>query len=83
VDGVDLWSIRDAELARLRNRRLGFIYQFASLVPTLTALENVLLPAVFGVPPRNVAFGLATHSRELASRATTRLKMDHGRLMRR
>jgi ABC-type lipoprotein export system ATPase subunit len=54
VDGVDLWSISDDELARLRNRRVSFIYQFASLIPTLTALENVMLPAVFASPPRDV-----------------------------
>ena len=54
VDGVDLWSISDDELARLRNRRISFIYQFASLIPTLTALENVMLPAVFATPPRDV-----------------------------
>ena len=54
VDGVDLWSISDDELARLRNRRVSFIYQFASLIPTLTALENVMLPAVFATPPRDV-----------------------------
>jgi putative ABC transport system ATP-binding protein/lipoprotein-releasing system ATP-binding protein len=51
VDGVDLWGIRDQALARLRNRRIGFVYQFASLIPTLTALENVVLPVVFGTPP--------------------------------
>jgi ABC-type lipoprotein export system ATPase subunit len=54
VDGVDLWSISDDELARLRNRRVSFIYQFASLIPTLTALENVMLPAVFASPSRDV-----------------------------
>ena len=54
VDGVDLWSISDDELARLRNRRVSFIYQFASLIPTLTALENVMIPAVFASPPRDV-----------------------------
>lgn len=54
VDGVDLWRISDSELARLRNKRVSFIYQFASLIPTLTALENVMLPAVFASPPRDV-----------------------------
>lgn len=48
VDGVDLWGITDSELAALRNQRIGFIFQFASLIPTLTALENVLLPVAFG-----------------------------------
>ncbi len=48
VDGVDLWSLGDAPLSRLRNERFGFVYQFASLVPTLTAADNVLLPTIFG-----------------------------------
>ena len=50
VDGQDLWALDDAALSRLRNQRFGFVYQFASLVPTLTAVENVLLPTVFGGP---------------------------------
>lgn len=48
IDGEAIWDRSDADLSRLRNERLGFIYQFASLVPTLTASENVLLPTVFG-----------------------------------
>lgn len=47
VDGIDLWSINDDRLAELRNSKMNFIYQFASLIPTLTALENVLLPTMF------------------------------------
>ncbi len=48
VDGEDIWKLDDRRMSRLRNERFGFIYQFASLVPTLTAVENVLLPTVFG-----------------------------------
>src|SRR5512140_1003802 len=48
VDGTDIGGCGDAALSRLRNQRFGFIYQFASLIPTLTALENVQLPTVFG-----------------------------------
>ncbi len=48
IDGVDLWSISDDELSGFRNRKINFIYQFASLIPTLTALENVMLPSAFG-----------------------------------
>ncbi len=48
VDGEDIRALDDRRLARLRNERFGFVYQFASLVPTLTAEENVLLPTVFG-----------------------------------
>jgi len=48
VDGVDIWGFDDRSRSRLRNDKFGFIYQFASLMPTLTAAENVLLPTVFG-----------------------------------
>lgn len=48
VDGRDLWADSYDERARTRRDKFGFVYQFASLIPTLTAEENVLLPAVFG-----------------------------------
>ncbi len=48
VDGTNIWGYSDTGLSRLRNEKFGFIYQFASLIPTLTATENVLLPTVFG-----------------------------------
>ncbi len=48
VDGEDLWSLGDRALSRLRGVKFGFVYQFASLIPTLTSAENVLLPTVFG-----------------------------------
>jgi putative ABC transport system ATP-binding protein/lipoprotein-releasing system ATP-binding protein len=48
VDGTDIWTHDDRQRSRLRNEKFGFIYQFASLIPTLTAAENVLLPTAFG-----------------------------------
>jgi len=48
IGGFDLWSMSDNELSRFRNRKINFIYQFASLIPTLTVYENVLLPTAFG-----------------------------------
>ncbi len=48
VDGVNIWAYNDRDLSKLRNDKYGFVYQFASLIPTLTADENVLLPTVFG-----------------------------------
>jgi ABC-type lipoprotein export system ATPase subunit len=49
--GIDLWSLPDREQAANRNWNLGFVFQFPSLVPSLTALENVLLPVVFRAAP--------------------------------
>lgn len=47
VDGVDLWAISDQKQSALRNSRVGFIFQFPSLLPSLTTLENVALPSMF------------------------------------
>lgn len=48
VNGVENWQQSDQALSTMRNAHIGFIFQFASLIPTLTALENVLLPLSFG-----------------------------------
>lgn len=53
LDGIDLWSLPDSRQALLRNQRIGFIFQFPSLLPSLTVLENVMLPTLFGPPDRN------------------------------
>lgn len=46
VDGVMMSSLSDKERGTLRNRALGFIYQFHHLLPEFTALENVMLPVL-------------------------------------
>jgi ABC-type lipoprotein export system ATPase subunit len=47
VDGVDLWSVSDAERSNLRNRTMGFVFQFPSLLPGLTLEQNIMLPLEF------------------------------------
>ena len=44
VDGVDITALDEDALARLRGRRIGFVFQFFHLLPSLTALENILVP---------------------------------------
>ncbi|MGD0282228.1 MAG: ABC transporter ATP-binding protein [Dissulfurispiraceae bacterium] len=48
IDGKDIWSMDDDVLSNFRNKTISFIYQFASLIPTLTVLENMVLPLTFG-----------------------------------
>ncbi|MDW7774116.1 MAG: ABC transporter ATP-binding protein [Desulfobulbaceae bacterium] len=52
INGVENWSQSDEALSDMRNTRIGFIFQFASLIPTLTAMENILLPLSFGRNPK-------------------------------
>ena len=44
IDGVDVASLGDDALTRLRRERIGFVFQFFNLLPTLTLVENVALP---------------------------------------
>lgn len=48
IHGSDVWGSSDTEISRVRNETIGFIFQFASLIPTLTVHENLLLPLSFG-----------------------------------
>jgi putative ABC transport system ATP-binding protein len=45
LDGTDITNLGEDQLARLRGRKIGFVFQSYQLVPTLTAEENILLPA--------------------------------------
>ena len=48
LDGVEMWTLTDAQQSHVRNRKIGFVFQFPSLLPTLTVHENVILPTIFG-----------------------------------
>jgi putative ABC transport system ATP-binding protein len=59
VGGEDLALLRPAELARVRRRQVGYVFQRYNLVASLTAVENVMLPLEFGGVPTRQARGAA------------------------
>ena len=54
IDGRGTRSLSESELTTLRRRRVGFVFQFFQLLPTLTALENVELPLLLAHTPRSL-----------------------------
>ena len=47
IDGENISTVSDNELAQIRGRKIGFIFQKFNLIPTMTALKNIELPMVF------------------------------------
>jgi ABC-type lipoprotein export system ATPase subunit len=46
VEDTDIWALSESRRAAFRNSRVGFVFQFASLLPTLPLIDNVALPAL-------------------------------------
>ncbi|MCL2122616.1 MAG: ABC transporter ATP-binding protein [Desulfovibrionaceae bacterium] len=47
IDDIDIWKLPEPDMASLRNCKLGFVFQFPSLMPALNILDNILLPVAF------------------------------------
>lgn len=68
-DGRDLATLSEPELAAIRNRQIGFIFQLHHLLPQCTVLENVLIPTLAGAPD--------AVARERAERLLERVGLQH------
>ena len=73
-DGTDVLALKDKELARFRNRNIGFVFQFHQLLPEFTTLENVAMPALIGGEKRSDAFARA---KELLSYMNLSDRFEH------
>jgi len=74
IDGVDVFSRSEAEIAVFRNRAVGFVFQFHHLLGDFTALENVMLPALIArESPREAR----TRAAALLERVGLKDRLDH------
>jgi len=55
IDGQDIDSLNQQQIATFRNKNLGFVFQFHQLLPEFSALENICIPAYIGNTPKTVA----------------------------
>jgi ABC-type lipoprotein export system ATPase subunit len=74
IDGTNITRLNERALTRIRNEKIGFVFQFFNLVPTLTALENVALPIQFS---RQHAFNPAKRAKELLTMLDLDDRMNH------
>lgn len=73
-DDEDVISLKDARLAKFRNRNIGFVFQFHQLLPEFTVVENVAMPALIGGSSRADAFSKA---KELIEYLGLTARADH------
>ena len=74
IDGVDITNMSEGRLTEVRNAKIGFVFQFFNLIPTLTALENVALPILFADKPK---FDPDVRARELLEMLGLADRLNH------
>lgn len=72
LDGTDITGLSEDRMAEVRGRKIGFVFQSFQLIPTLTAEENVLLPAELAGGP-----DMSARARELLTRVGLADRLDH------
>ncbi len=74
IDGQDISRMNERQLTNIRNEKLGFVFQFFNLIPTLTALENVALPIQFAAKRQ---FNPTKRARELLAHLGLEDRLGH------
>ena len=65
LEGQDISKLAESDLAQIRGKKIGFIFQQFNLIPTISALENVALPMIFQNMPKEERFERATKLLEM------------------
>jgi putative ABC transport system ATP-binding protein len=69
IDGIEITTLKDSELTKLRRKHIGFVFQFFNLLPMLTAQENIVLPlAIAGRKPEREWLEQLLESMDLGGR---------------
>ena len=74
IDGIDITDLDERALTRVRNEKIGFVFQFFNLIPTLTAQENVALPIQFA---RKRRYNPTRRAKELLAMLGLEDRMKH------
>lgn len=70
LSGTNIASLSESDLATLRGQKIGFIFQTFNLIPSISALENVMMPLMFQRAPRE-------EREKKAKELLTKVKLDH------
>ncbi len=65
LDGEDVSKVSEDELAMIRNKKIGFVFQAFNLLPRTSSLKNVMLPMIYGGVPKEERIGKATKYLEM------------------
>jgi len=76
-EGKDLYRLSDNALCRLRNRQIGFVFQFYHLLPEFNALENVALPGLIGRGPALKAAGIKEKAKAILKKVGLSERLDY------
>jgi len=74
LDNINIENLHESDLAQIRGRKIGFVFQTFNLIPTLTALENVMLPMIFQRVPYEERYERA---KELLEKIGLGHRLDH------
>ena len=81
LDGENVYNLNDAAKAKMRNSKVGFVFQFYHLLPEFTALENVLLPGMIQAQ-RGKSKQLEMAGLDLLERVGLKQRVSHRRVIR-
>jgi lipoprotein-releasing system ATP-binding protein len=76
-DGTDLYSLSDNKRSFIRNRRIGFVFQFYYLLPEFSALENVIMPAMISRKRGDLKNDFLNKAKILLERVNIKKRADH------